>query len=185
MGHTIWMLTPVWGHDIRAHNPDGFQPNMPMCKDQRPSLDIDAQTHQTAEQDTQVVPAPLLKGEKLWSTATSSEQAATPATPSLPHLPIQRPHPSCTHVHVYAHPNPCASYTTLRPEEWCTLAPPPPCLTPSLCASGTFVEDPEEAGGVTMAEDDAPAPTHRSQWHSINIHSWRPQMQIHPTPAYL
>src|SRR6266705_1803279 len=99
MGHTIWMLMPVWGRNVRAHNPDGFQPNMPVCKDRRPSLDIDAQTHQTAKQDTQVAPAPLLKGEKLWGTATSSKQAATLATPSLPHLPIQRPHPSYTHAH--------------------------------------------------------------------------------------
>ena len=46
--------------------------------------------------------------------------------PSPPHLPIQRPHPSCAHVYACTHPNPRASCITLRLGEWCTLAPPPP-----------------------------------------------------------
>jgi len=79
---------------------------------------------------------------------------------------------------------PCASRTTFRPGEWCTQAPPPPRLTPSLHASGTFTEDPDEVGGVTTAKGDVLAPTRRPQRHSINTCSWRPQMQMPPTPTH-
>ena len=59
----------------------------------------------------------------------------------------------------------------------------PPHLTPSLCASGAFVEDPDEAGGVTIAKCSVLALTLRPQWHSIDTRGWRPQMQTPLTPA--
>jgi len=57
-----------------------------MHKDRRPSLNIDAQIHQTAEQDTQAAPAPLLKGEEKRMPSVSSKQAAAPGTPSTSNM---------------------------------------------------------------------------------------------------
>jgi len=51
-------------------------------EDRRPSLDVDAQTHQTAEQDAQAASAALLEGEEKRTPSMSSEQAAAPGTPS-------------------------------------------------------------------------------------------------------
>jgi hypothetical protein len=56
-------------------------------EDRRPSLDVDAQTHQTAEQDTQAATAPLLEGEEKRAPSMSSEQAAAPGTPSTSNTP--------------------------------------------------------------------------------------------------
>jgi len=53
-------------------------------EDRRPSLDVDAWTHQTAEQDVQVASAALLKGEEKRTPSVSSEQAAVLGTPSTP-----------------------------------------------------------------------------------------------------
>ena len=91
MWHTIWILMPVWGRNVGAHNPDGSQPNTPTCEGRRPSLDVDARTYQTAEQDTQVASAALLEGEEKRTLSVSSEQAAVPGTPSTfdtPSLPL-------------------------------------------------------------------------------------------------
>jgi len=127
-----------------------------------------------------------------WTPSVSSEQAAAPDTPRLsthprypssPRLPIRRQHPSRVHASARAHTTPRASRTTFRPGEWCTRAPPPPRLAPSLRASGAFAEDPDEAGGVTTAECGALAPTRRPQRHSVDTRGWRPQMQTPPTPA--
>jgi hypothetical protein len=41
MGHTVWMLKPVWGRNVEAHDPEGSQLNTPTCEDLRPGLDVD------------------------------------------------------------------------------------------------------------------------------------------------
>ena len=53
----------------------------------------------------------------------------------------------------------------------------PPRLAPSLRVSGAFVEDPEEAGGVTTAEDGVAAPTRRPRQRRVDTRGWRPQTQ--------
>jgi len=55
-------------------------------EDRRPSLDINVQTHQTTEQDTQAASAALLKGEEKRMPSVSSEQAAAPGTPSTSNM---------------------------------------------------------------------------------------------------
>jgi len=81
---------PVWSHNVRAHNPDGSQPNTPICEDRRPNLDIDMWIYPIIKQDMQVTSAALLKGEEKMTPSMSSKQAAalgtllTFDTPSLP-----------------------------------------------------------------------------------------------------
>jgi len=112
MWHTIWILMPVWGRNVGAHNPDGSQPNTPMREDWRPSLDIDTRIHPIIEQDVQVASAALLEGEEKRTPSVSSKQAAAPGTPSTfdtPSLPLTatpadseaRPQP-CTRTHTHA-----------------------------------------------------------------------------------
>jgi len=57
-----------------------------MHEDRRPSLDVDTQTHQTAEQDVQAASAALLEGEEKRTPSISSEQAAAPGTPSTSNM---------------------------------------------------------------------------------------------------
>src|SRR5712691_4724239 len=72
--------------------------------------------------------------------------------PCPPCLLTQRSHSSRAHAYAHVHTNPHASHTTFSPGEWCTLAPPPPHLAPSLCTTGAFAEDPDKAGGEKTAE---------------------------------
>ena len=51
-----------------------------------------------------------------------------PHCPSPPWLLIWRQHPGRAHAYARAHTSPRASRTIFSPGEWCTLAPPPPCL---------------------------------------------------------
>ena len=78
---------PVWGCNVRAHNPDSSQPNTPVHEDWRPSLDIDMRIHPIIKQDMQVTLAALLKGEEKRMPSMSSEQAAAPGTPSTFDMP--------------------------------------------------------------------------------------------------
>jgi len=117
-----WSESVLWGmpygcQNCRGAATSGLSTLMPPNRiplraneDWRPSLDVDAQTHQTAEQDVQVASAALLEGEEKRTPSVSSEQAAAPGTPStfdtpslsLPRLPIQRPHPSRADAHARA-----------------------------------------------------------------------------------
>jgi len=76
---------PAWRARRQKAQPDapGASPRHPCaCEDRRPSLNVDAQTHQTAEQDAHVASAALLEGEEKRTLSVSSEQAAAPGTPS-------------------------------------------------------------------------------------------------------
>ena len=84
---------PAWRARRRKAQPDapGASPRHPRAReDRRPSLNVDAQTHQTAEQDAHVASAALLEGEEKRTPSMSSKQAAalgtllTFDTPSLP-----------------------------------------------------------------------------------------------------
>ena len=55
-------------------------------EDRRPSLNVDMQTHQTAEQDAQVASAALLEGEEKSTPSMSSKQAAVLGTPSTSNI---------------------------------------------------------------------------------------------------
>jgi hypothetical protein len=97
-----------------------------------------------------------------------SEQAAAPGTPSTSNTPSTPP--TITPANSEATVQPRTRTRTRAPKPSCTAhdfqsgrmvhpGTSPPCLAPSLRASGVFAEDPDEAGGVTMKEGGAQAQT--------------------------
>jgi len=89
MGHAIWLpKPPPRGCNVWAHDPDS--PISDTCTHEgwRLSLDIDARTHQTAEQDVQAASAALLEGEEKRMPSVSSEQAAIPGTPLTSNMQV-------------------------------------------------------------------------------------------------
>jgi len=119
MWHTIWILMPVWGCNVRAHNPDSSQPNTPVHEDWRPSLNVNVQIHPIIEQDVQVMSAALLKGEEKRILSVSSEQAAalgTPLTFDTPLLPLTT---TPTNLEATSQPH-TYTYTHIQTLMYCT-----------------------------------------------------------------
>jgi hypothetical protein len=124
------------------------------------------QAHLTVEQDAQVAHAAHLEGEEKGRPGKSSELTAAPETPSTFFIALLPP------------VMPANSEATAKPRKSThTLSVNAPCiehdsqseeavhpgtnfhrLAPSLQIPGPFAEDPDEAGGVMIAEDGAPAP---------------------------
>ena len=162
----------------KAHEPDSPKPHTRAREGQRLSSGVDARAHPSFEPDVQAASAAQLEGEELWGTATSSEQAAAPSTPSSFFL---TPPPSVT---------PADSEATEPAPRLLSEPKNPPVqprkstrtLTPSCIehdahsggtvhagtnaphfshgqqAPGAFVKAPDEAGGVTTEGDSARAP---------------------------
>jgi len=124
----------------------------------------------TKEQVIHSVSAAQLKGEELQVPAVSSKLIAAPGSPSIsnipkyPTLPVEAtpPHgpdslPAQPHRTMWTHTPLCIIHD-IQSGEVVHLGTNAPCLTPCLQASEAFTEDPDEAGGVMIMEDSAPAP---------------------------
>ena len=154
------------------------KPAICACKGQSPGFNAITQAYQapwlrpgttTKEQDIQSASAALLKREKKRLPATGSKQTAAPGTPSTFNLPKSPASPykaispqglnsspaqSCRTAHTHMHL--CIAYN-IQSGEAVHLGTNTPHLVPCLQASEAFMEDPDEAGGVTTMEDSAPA----------------------------
>jgi hypothetical protein len=169
MGHAIWLpKPPPRSCNVQAHNPGGSKPDTRAHEGRRPSSNVDARDHLIAEQGVQVASAALLEGEEMRKLAKSSKQTAAPGTPSTFNTPSTPPTITPANSEATAQPRRRTRARTPKPS--CTVhnfqsgrmvhpGTSPPCLAPSLRASGVFAEDPDEAGGVTTEKRSAQAQT--------------------------
>ena len=120
--------------------------------------------HPIIEEDAQVASATLLEGEEMRKPATSSELTAAPGSPStIPSFitpltpPTIKPADSeataqlHTHTRTHVHKPSC----TMHDFQSGRVVHPgtsPPCLAPSLRASGAFAEDPDGAESTPAAK---------------------------------
>ena len=138
-----------------------------VCKDRRPSPDVDARAHPITEQDAQAASAALLEGEEKRTLSMSSQQAAAPGTPLTSNTPSSP---------LTATPADSEATPQLRTRKRThTLTPSciehdahsggtvhvginAPCFAHGLQAPGAFAKAPDEAGGVTTEGDSVRAP---------------------------
>jgi len=173
MGHAIWLPAPPRGCNVQAQNPDGSKLDTCTREGQRLSSDIDAQAHQTIEQDVQAVRAAQLEGQETRTPTITNEQTAALDNPSFcntfpslatpadseatapsPEQPQELAQPRrSTHTHKSL----CIEHNS-QSEQVVQHGTNTPHLAPSLQAPGAFAKDPDKAGGATTLEDGAPAP---------------------------
>ena len=89
MGHAIWLPASPRGCNVRAHDPDGSKLDTCAREGRRLSFDIDAQAHQTIEQDMQAARAAQLEGEETRTPTMTDKQTAAPDN-IFQHIPIAR-----------------------------------------------------------------------------------------------
>jgi hypothetical protein len=147
----VWLLKPLWGAALQL---------MTLYKQAFKALYWTS----PVEGNVRCMQASLLEGEGMRMLSTSSKQTAAPATPStfiapksqaMPSKATPAAQPAWTirfhkplHVRAVCNPQPSDGVAHSGSH--------PPHLTSSLQVPG-IVDDPDEAGGVCMVEDNASA----------------------------